>query len=535
VPLATIVLSALAFLAMPAGALGFGPLSGLGSSGEGAGQFNNPEGLAIAGDGTTYVTEFAAHRIDVFNAQGGFLFAFGKEVDPHGGNHCTAVSGCVAGAESGDAGGMSTLEGVALGPEGNLFAVDEGNRRIDVFTAGGEFLRAFGKEVNLDPNAANRDICTVASSCQEGKFSALAGALKDPIGLDSDSAGNLFVADFGTNRIDVFTTGGEFLRAFGKEVNLDQNAANRDVCTLASGCQGGRGVDTAGGLAEPTAVKSAPNGELVVGDFQNDRIDVFTAGGEFLRAFGKEVNPDQSAANRDVCTLASGCQAGTSSAVAGAFRGPNAVAIDSGDEIYVADEELNRIDQFSIDGSFIRAFGTGVIDGSEAFQVCTLTCQQGSASQAPGSISSPTAVALDCRGALYTTAKGKDFAHVERFGEPGTPSAPCTPPAPSNEFKIGKLKLNRKRGTATLLVEVPGAGTVLLRGKGLRRVTRSARRAGRILLPVRPVGRFKRRLDRTGVVRLRALLTYTPTGGSAATQAKKLALRKTLRRGPRRR
>jgi hypothetical protein len=494
------------------------------------------EGLAIAPDGTTYVSEFADNRIDVFSSQGTFLFAFGKKVDPHGGNTCTVVSGCRRGDGSGSAGEMSTPAGVSIGPEGNLFVVDEGNHRIDVFTTGGEFLRTFGKEVNADQLAANPDLCTAAGGCKAGNSSGQAGALKEPIGPGFDSAGNLFVADFGTNRIDVFNAAGEFLRAFGKEVNPDQLAANRNVCTTASGCRAGLEDGSAGAISRPFDVKAAPNGQIIVSDFRGERIDIFTPGGEFLFAFGKAVNLDPTAANRDLCTAASGCQVGTESAVAGGFTAPGAVAIDGGGGIYVTDPGLNRVDQFGVDGSFIRAFGAGVIDGSEAFQVCTSLCQNGSRSQAPGSISSPTAIALDCRGALYTNSEGAGFAHIERFGEAGTPPAPCTPSAaPSNGFKIGKLKLNKKKGTATLLVQVPGAGTLELRGKGLRKVTRSSRGADKIQLPVKSVGKAKRKLVKTGVVKLRAILTFTPTGGTAATQSKKLTLKKTLRRKPRRR
>jgi hypothetical protein len=39
---------------------------------------------------------------------------------------------------------------------------------------------------------------------------------------------------------------------------------------------------------------------------------------------------------------------------------------------------------------------------------------------------------------------------------------------PSNAFSFGKVKKNRKKGTATLTVIVPGPGTLTLAGKGLK-------------------------------------------------------------------
>jgi hypothetical protein len=40
------------------------------------------------------------------------------------------------------------------------------------------------------------------------------------------------------------------------------------------------------------------------------------------------------------------------------------------------------------------------------------------------------------------------------------------PPSPSNAFSFGKLKRNKRRGTATLIVLVPGPGELALTGKG---------------------------------------------------------------------
>ncbi|HWB68957.1 MAG TPA: hypothetical protein VG518_03180, partial [Solirubrobacterales bacterium] len=60
-------------------------------------------------------------------------------------------------------------------------------------------------------------------------------------------------------------------------------------------------------------------------------------------------------------------------------------------DIYVGDDgEGNvRVDQFHADGTFVRAFGWGVVDGSNAFQICTTKCQgavEPSPPAAPGSI-----------------------------------------------------------------------------------------------------------------------------------------------------
>ena len=124
---------------------------------------------------------------------------------------------------------------------------------------------------------------------------------------------------------------------------------------------------------------------------------------------------------------------------------------------------------------------------------------------------------------------------------PGAPSptgVALDPPPPSNEFSFGKLKRNKPRGTATLIVLVPGPGEVALNGKGLvkqrtsadggnlRRIDRAVTAAGKMKLRIKAKGRKRRKLNRTGRVKVGAKVTYTPTFGLPATQTRKIRLRK---------
>ena len=75
-------------------------------------------------------------------------------------------------------------------------------------------------------------------------------------------------------------------------------------------------------------------------------------------------------------------------------------------------------------------------------------------------------------------------------------------------------------------LEVPGPGTVVLRGHKIKRVTETVDAATEVRLLVKgePAGRA--RLDRTGKLKVDLKITYTPTGGEPATQHKKLTLKK---------
>lgn len=103
------------------------------------------------------------------------------------------------------------------------------------------------------------------------------------------------------------------------------------------------------------------------------------------------------------------------------------------------------------------------------------------------------------------------------------PTVAC--PKPSNEFKLGKLVRNRKRGTAKLTVWLPGPGTLALAGKGLvARPARAVAGAGKATLAIAARGRWRRKLVHAGSVKLAAKVTFTPTGGEAGIQTKPVKL-----------
>lgn len=110
---------------------------------------------------------------------------------------------------------------------------------------------------------------------------------------------------------------------------------------------------------------------------------------------------------------------------------------------------------------------------------------------------------------------------------PVTPMAP-TPAAtiPSNRFRLRKPALNRRRGIAKIPVGVPGAGTLILTGKQVRKVRRRPARGRTVVLKVIPKPRFAKKLRRRGRLTVLARITFRPTGGAARTKTRKLKLRR---------
>jgi hypothetical protein len=154
---------------------------------------------------------------------------------------------------------------------------------------------------------------------------------------------------------------------------------------------------SAGRLSIPlgiTASQALP-GDLYVADGEgNDRLDQFSPFGEFIRAWGWGVESGDPEFQK--CTTSSGCRGGVAGGGAGQFNGPQAVAVDSNGDVYVAEGANHRVQKFDAEGNFILTFGadvnaTKVGEGGATpleKNVCTAisgdTCQTGTSGTGAG-------------------------------------------------------------------------------------------------------------------------------------------------------
>lgn len=121
-----------------------------------------------------------------------------------------------------------------------------------------------------------------------------AGQTLNPQGLAVDrETGDLYVADTGNNRIDVFDSSGAFREAFGWGVNATAPAPELQRCTTLTGCRKGTSGDGAGQFSGPTHLDvdndplSPSQHALYVVDQGNFRVEKFAfEGGEFKFKLG---------------------------------------------------------------------------------------------------------------------------------------------------------------------------------------------------------------------------------------------------------
>src|SRR5690606_29863902 len=96
----------------------------------GDGQFNEPWGVAVDGEGQIYVADTWNGRIQVFAPDGTFLRKWGYFNTTNG--------------ELGDPLALFGPRGLAVDLNGNLLVADTGNKRILLFTPTGELVQQVG-------------------------------------------------------------------------------------------------------------------------------------------------------------------------------------------------------------------------------------------------------------------------------------------------------------------------------------------------------------------------------------------------------
>jgi uncharacterized protein (DUF2147 family) len=359
-----------------------------GASGGLGGEFNFASAspaAAVAADpaGNVYVADpYNNKRIDKFDSSGNWERTWGKDVVAGGGTGfeiCMVAASCKAGAV-GELGGefsfnFSTTPAPAVGadPAGNVYVVDQRNNRIQKFDSAGNFLRAWGRDVDTG-GGTGFEVCTVAASCKSGATGQLGGefsfslATRQSAAVAADAFGNVYVADGWNQRIQKFDSSGNWERAWGYDVLTGEELEiGFEICTVAASCKaGGSNLECGGCFSFPSGVAADPAGNVYVVGVDHQRVQRFDSSGNFLRAWGKDVvprliGPPDPSTGFEVCTEAPRCGGGLTGGLGGEFNAPVGVAADAAGKVYVADSSNLRIQKFDSSGNWERAWGKDVI------------------------------------------------------------------------------------------------------------------------------------------------------------------------------
>ena len=190
-----------------------------------------PSGIAIdRGRGKIYLADTAhtkseTHNVKIFNLEGKLVGTVGR------------------GKGSGP-GELLFPTYVTVDAQGNLYVTDTLNSRVQLFDAGGNYVKNFGERGNSW------------------------GMFDKPKGVATDSFGNVYVVDSGWSNVQIFNPKGQVLLFFG-----------------------GRGP-IPGMLQNPTAIAIDKQNRIYVADYLNHRVEVYqlvntSAADSFLNPAGE--------------------------------------------------------------------------------------------------------------------------------------------------------------------------------------------------------------------------------------------------------
>lgn len=146
----------------------------------------------------------------------------------------------------------------------------------------------------------------------------------------------------------------------------------------------------------------------------------------------------------------------------------------------------------------------------------------------------PTQLTADLSAFAGQTVRLR-FVEVDNqfFFNAGVDAISIASTPPSNVFSFGTVTRNRRKGTANVPVVVPGAGVLAATDARLSKAkkpfvksaTLTATGAGTLILAVKPTKAARKILKRKHKLKVNMAVTFTPTGGSAASQSLALVLR----------
>ena len=283
-----------------------------------------------ASDEYVYVVDGMRGQIKKFDTEGNLLLKWGRL------DRSWTARGGVFRPDS-----LIGLHGIAVDSKGNVYVVDGGHGKIHKFDANGKFLNFVGGEevCSLRGGRWYRGRIVGAKKFCSRDFPRTSGA-GGISGIAIDSTDNLYIAVKVRHEVQKIDAEGNFVLKFGKySTSQDWSKKPPGGYFRHSG-----GMRSLGGIA----IDSQDN--VFVVDGADGRIQKFNSSGQFLR----EITGPQSCRRNRRWESAEFCGAGFARDTSPGMQG---IAIDSQDNLYLAEGASHQILKFDSDHYLVKRWG----------------------------------------------------------------------------------------------------------------------------------------------------------------------------------
>ena len=271
--------------------------------------YNNPSGVAIASDGSIYLTEDNGHRLVKLSSDGTPIWTVG--------------AAGVKGDWDNSNDRLDNPDDVALDASGRAYVADRWHGRVQIYNPDGSYYATVGGldcpgGVAIGPNGYlyvanscnhtvriyNTGLVLIATLGTSGEAGADNAHFSSPEDVAVDGNGTIYVSDRDNHRVQVFNASYAYVRTMG-ETGVSGSDFNH--------------------FNGPNGLFVDANDRLYVADEWNNRIQVFDKDSNYLTTIG-----------------------GSWGSRTGQFGGAHGVAVDSAGNVYVADYDNHRVQKFAL-------------------------------------------------------------------------------------------------------------------------------------------------------------------------------------------
>ncbi len=312
-----------------------------------------PTGLAVDTAGNVYIAVSADNTVRLVTTDGVINIFAGAGYQGYYGDYAadsTTGTAVVTNVGTAVKAGLTNPQDVAIGPNSTILIADAGNGAIRSVTL---------TKTSIGPAGTISTISGSGSIGLSGDGTAIGLAMLAPFSVAADSTGNIFIAEFGTNRIRKIDTKGNIATAIG-----DGN----------QGFAGDAGAPAKVQMNLPTGVAVDSSGTVYFADSNNNRI---------RKLSGSTVSTV--AGNGLLSRSGDG-----GAAISAQLNAPLGVALDTQGNLYIADTSNNQVRKVTPAGVISTIAGTGTAGSAGDGNAATAA-----------QLNAPQGLAVDSAGALY--------------------------------------------------------------------------------------------------------------------------------------